>query len=121
MADLFRTDVYSSPLNRGHLFIKDKRYFPNGVHLRGVPLYVYIYIYYIDIKPVVSSMKKCGPKAQIVEPGCFPKIVTAFFFGRPPGRLRASLAFFISKAPINYTHITNFLQTLLHHNETMYT
>ena len=33
--------IINKPLNKGHLFIKDRFYFPNGVRLRGVPLYYY--------------------------------------------------------------------------------
>ena len=33
------------PLSRGHLFITDKAFGPNGVRFRGVPLYIHVALY----------------------------------------------------------------------------
>ena len=36
-------EYFKKPLNKGHLFIMDKRYFSNCFHLRAVPRTVFIY------------------------------------------------------------------------------
>ena len=36
LCDKLKIIIIQKPLNKGHLFIKDKYYFSNGVRLRGV-------------------------------------------------------------------------------------